>query len=681
VDLPGTGLLEDLRHARQGFLDPELLAHSLPRSLPQLAAPLRVGQEGSQGERVLLDLPVLVARWEQDAVVGTQELSLPSDVGAHDGQLHGGGFVERDRDAFPAGGQEEHVARRHDVPHLVRGDCAEEANPVAEGVVPKEPFEPRPLFTIASHHGVEPHAFPRERQQGPGEYARLLLGAQPCGVEHDRLALLHSPHPAQTGARLGPRGPLLDVHPRTDHLEALRVGAARPHPPLEMPRVHQGPVEAALHRHRVARVASVPPALLLDVAEIDVGGLRTVTAEIRENEVAELALREQHDLGSSRLDEVSQIPRMVVGLEEVVEHVEVGGMLRELRAPGVVARERRGDRHLVAPLGEPADQLEIETIGATQGEPRHDHQDARISVCEPVGTGQLVRDRIEGGGAGRRQAREPARVQMRIARSERLAEGHLPLGVLPAGRRIPAPEPVEILRDRRTPEPAVRAAEPQVPVLEAVDEVLVEASDCFEHLLADQRPPAGEVLFQEASAVFEALAPEVLLGSEADGPRVHEGELGVRGEAPQALLEGRGLEEVVLIEQVDEAAACSCPAGVACCAAASVALVVEDPDARIAAVQALEDRFGLRVRAAVDDDDPFPLLEGLVHQAPNRLVEAGARPMERSHHGDCGFGADSHGPVPDTRAPCCRRGGEVGIEGVDHWSRAVTGPAGQPGQR
>ena len=208
--------------------------------------------------------------------------------------------------------------------------------------------------------------------------------------------------------------------------------------------------------------------------------------------------------------------------------------------------------------------------------------------------------------------------------------------------------------------------QPEVPVLEAVPDALVVAADGQVDVAADHGRRLDEVLAQERVSLVEAPPPEVVGRPEADAVALGEREFRTGLEAPQGLLHGRRLEEVVAVELLDVGGPRRAHRRVAGGAEAAVLRVAEHAHPPVASLLCLDASARHGVGGAVVDDDPLPLLERLAEDALGRLLELGARVEERRD--DRHRGGRIVGRCVIEAGPLARRGRvvEVGRRRVDH---------------
>ena len=199
-----------------------------------------------------------------------------------------------------------------------------------------------------------------------------------------------------------------------------------------------------------------------------------------------------------------------------------------------------------------------------------------------------------------------------------------------------AAEPVEHFGERPAPDPARRAAQPEIPILETLAQALVEAVDRVEHGAPDQRASRHAVLVEKRGAALETALPAIALRAEAHRPAVDEAPLGMGEQRPETLLERRRFEQIVLVEDVDECARGRVESRVARGAAAAVPVVSDHAHARVARGHFVEKSERPRIARRVVDQDPFEALQRLPEHAVGRFGELGARVVERRHDRDGG---------------------------------------------
>ena len=191
--------------------------------------------------------------------------------------------------------------------------------------------------------------------------------------------------------------------------------------------------------------------------------------QVGQDLVAELAMRGEHRIDLSALYQIAQKARIVRRPQKTVQDENIGRQVGKLGQPGMIAAERRHDGHFPAAPDELAEQVQVEFVRPAHGQPRHDQQQPRLLLVEPI----LPRERI-GDGFIRRERRGLGSGKLlpetRVALTHFFPKGGLALPAVPVVPAVAvvlaAAVPVEMLRQRRAPMALAGAVQPEVPVFQ-----------------------------------------------------------------------------------------------------------------------------------------------------------------------------------------------------------------------
>ena len=135
---------------------------------------------------------------------------------------------------------------------------------------------------------------------------------------------------------------------------------------------------------RQSRIPAIVPVFLLHVTEIHKRRVFRVIPQVRQEGIAQFAVRDQDDVWLSGTDEISEKPGVILTWNEMMEGKHVGCLFGEQREPAVITRHCRGNRRLPSNRVQLRNQVKIELIRATGCEPWCDEQKSGTALPQSI---------------------------------------------------------------------------------------------------------------------------------------------------------------------------------------------------------------------------------------------------------------------------------------------------------
>ncbi len=146
------------------------------------------------------------------------------------------------------------------------------------------------------------------------------------------------------------------------NLNARRVAAPPHHPLFEVVRADDVEVQQLLVAHPSPRIAAVLPVLFFYVDVINKGHLGAVSAEKRQQLVAQIAIRNKHQVNLPRADQVEQKPWEINRSEKVGQVENIRGKPAKFGQPGVIAGQGGTNGDLIIPGSKLPCQVKVNCI-------------------------------------------------------------------------------------------------------------------------------------------------------------------------------------------------------------------------------------------------------------------------------------------------------------------------------
>jgi hypothetical protein len=223
---------------------------------------------------------------------------------------------------------------------------------------------------------------------------------------------------------------------------------------------------------------------------------------------------------------------------------------------------------------------------------------------------------------------------------------------------MPAPVPIQRFWNSVAPITMGGQTQPQIPVLQTGTHRFIEPPDLNKDLTTYQRRERDGVTIQKDPGLFEARSRKVGLLTKGHGLPLAHGPLRMALQTPEHLLQRRRLQQIVGIQEEKVGSSSE-----VCCTitsggrAASLRLIDHSNPGREVA-QLLQQSQGFRDIGAIIDDDPLPLLKGLLKERAARLFKDGTGVEEGcddSHGRRCNLTDRSVGKADSPRSARQRR--------------------------
>lgn len=370
-----------------------------PTSFALRAAERGVSQQRRDGGNILVGL-VAIER-DECAARGGEQLALPADVGGDGGQRHGHGLKQRQGDALISRWQQEAIGGGEQFGDAGVWLRAEQAD-AGEGMVGDEALHGWALRAIAGHQADEAVAGGLKPQRDLQQQQWAFLLVEPGREQDDRHVLVDAERCADRGAVVATRIPLRRVDVGGADADTIFVASvlwivrspgcrvagsprfelAFDQPAAQVLRRDESRIEVGRVLDRVAGVAAVAPAVLLDMDVVGKDYARTMGAEEGQRQVAELAVGDQRVGDRARARDAQDGVGERGGTGWASQDMDIVGDGGELIAPALIADLGGDDRHAPAvAAGELRDEIEVELIGAAECQPRHEQEEV-VGVCD-----------------------------------------------------------------------------------------------------------------------------------------------------------------------------------------------------------------------------------------------------------------------------------------------------------